>query len=556
MSEQSLGCGTTKQDRGMRSDSARRLIAALSALVAAMGGAVVPAAQAAEQIVETALLTPGTPEPDGEPVMIDTTILTADPATAQPAIVLAHGFGGTKDDSLATARTLARDGYTVIIYTARGFGKSGGLIHLDNPAYEGADARKIIDLAASRPEVIKDGDDPVIGFAGASYGGAISLLAAALDPRVDAIVPVFTWNSLSQSLFPQHQVGAGQQSPADVTPSGQPGVFKQRWASLLFRSAGPPPDGGNTNPVCGRFAPEFCTGYLRAAESGRPDRALIKLLDESGPRQYLDKITAPTMIIAGEDDTLFPLDQADANLRGLPPSTPARLSWVAGGHDGDVSTDELTGELEAWFGRYLKRDGSAPDTRFSLVMPETSLVGEGGSRDPQTLLAPTYPGPGTGLSERRVDLSGDEQTVVSPPGGTPAALTNLPGTGGTLAQASSIAGYALGVLPGQAATFTSAPLEQPLDLIGSGRIELAVTSDRPTATLFASVWDLGPDLERTVGGRTTSGPSTAVLPQLAVAPVRLSGLTPGRPSRDHRGPAVRGASGAGGPPAAAGRVQH
>ena len=97
----------------------------------------------------------------------------------------------------------------MIIYTARGFGKSGGLIHLDNPAYEGADARKIIDLAATRPEVIKDGDDPVIGFAGASYGGAISLLAGALDPRVDAIVPAFTWNSLSQSLFPQHRVGAG-----------------------------------------------------------------------------------------------------------------------------------------------------------------------------------------------------------------------------------------------------------------------------------------------------------------------------------------------------------
>ena len=69
--------------------------------------------------------------------MIDTTILTADPATAQPAIILAHGFGGTKDDSLTTARTLARDGYTVIIYTARGFGKSGGLIHLDNPGVRG-----------------------------------------------------------------------------------------------------------------------------------------------------------------------------------------------------------------------------------------------------------------------------------------------------------------------------------------------------------------------------------------------------------------------------------
>ena len=245
------------------------MIAALLVLVGATAGAVVPSAQAADQIVETVVMTPGTPEPDGDPVMIDTTILTRDPATAQPAVVLAHGFGGTKDDSLSTARTLARDGYTVIIYTARGFGKSGGLIHLDSPAYEGADAKKIIDLAATRPEVIKDGGDPVIGFAGASYGGAITLLAAALDPRVDAIVPVFTWNSLSQSLFPQHHVGDEQQSVADVTPSGQSGVFKQRWASLLFRSAGPPPDGGRTPTRCAGASPR------RSARAicGPPSRA-------------------------------------------------------------------------------------------------------------------------------------------------------------------------------------------------------------------------------------------------------------------------------------------
>ena len=61
---------------------------------------------------------------------------------------MAHGFGGTKDDSLEPARTLAEDGYAVIIYTARGFGASGGSIHLDHPEFEGADAVKIIDLAA------------------------------------------------------------------------------------------------------------------------------------------------------------------------------------------------------------------------------------------------------------------------------------------------------------------------------------------------------------------------------------------------------------------------
>ena len=65
----------------------------------------------------------------------------------------------------------------------------------------------------------------------------------------------------------------------------------------------------------------------------------------------LADITAPTLIVAGEDDTLFPLDQADANLRGLPASTPARLTWVAGGHDGDLSVDALLDDLRGWFGQ-------------------------------------------------------------------------------------------------------------------------------------------------------------------------------------------------------------
>jgi ABC-2 type transport system ATP-binding protein len=96
---------------------------------------------AQDHVIETELMVPGTPEPDGKPVKLDVTILTTDPASPRPAVVLAHGFGGTKADSEPTARTLTLAGYTVIIYTARGFGASGGLIHLDNPAYEGADAR-------------------------------------------------------------------------------------------------------------------------------------------------------------------------------------------------------------------------------------------------------------------------------------------------------------------------------------------------------------------------------------------------------------------------------
>jgi ABC-2 type transport system ATP-binding protein len=80
--------------------------AALLLIVALLGGVTFPA-YAADQVIATELLVPGTPEADGEPVDLDATILTTAPATPRPAIVLAHGFGGTKIDSEPKARTHA-----------------------------------------------------------------------------------------------------------------------------------------------------------------------------------------------------------------------------------------------------------------------------------------------------------------------------------------------------------------------------------------------------------------------------------------------------------------
>jgi ABC-2 type transport system ATP-binding protein len=508
-------------------------------LLAAGPAVLVAPAYAEEAVTETALTVAGTPEPDGRAVSLDVTLMTTDPGEARPAIVLAHGFGGTKDDLAETARTLAEDGYTVITFTARGFGASGGLIHLNHPDYEGADARRIVDLAAGRPEVRQVDGDPVVGFAGASYGGALALLVAGLDQRVDAIVPAFTWNRLDQALFPQYRVGGAAGSLADVTPVGGPGVFKQGWASRLFTGAGGSPEDGSsdTDPVCGRFTAALCSGYREVAETGRPSRALTDLLARSGPDPVLADVRAPTLIVAGEDDTLFPLDQADANLRGLPASTPARLTWVAGGHDGDLSVDALLSDLRDWFGRHLHggagptEDGPAGSgSAFSVLVPETPLVGRGGVRDPETRVAAAYPGRDGAVGARRLTLRGGTQTVLAPPGGEPAALTNLPG-GGAPGQAASVAGYRLGVLPGQSAIFTTEPVPDPVPVIGSGRVELQVTSSAESATLFVSLWDLGPEVEGDAAGGGGPRPSTAVLPHRTVAPVRLSGLTPGKPTR-------------------------
>ena len=162
-----------------------------------------------------------------EPVDLDARLFLPDGATAGapvPAVLLAHGFGGTKEHARADAEDLAALGYAVLTYTARGFGLSGGQIHLDNPDYEVRDAQRLLDWLAARPDIRKDAaGDPRVGVVGGSYGGGLALLLAAQDQRVDAIVPMITWNDLARSFLPEDTGG---------TPEN--GVFKKQWAGLFF----------------------------------------------------------------------------------------------------------------------------------------------------------------------------------------------------------------------------------------------------------------------------------------------------------------------------------
>src|SRR5215467_13402823 len=170
--------------------------------------------------------------PDGAtPVALDTTYYqpnVASPAHPVPAVLLAHGFGGTKDSVAGDAEDLAAHGYAVLTWTAEGFGASGGEIHLDSPDWEVRDAQRLIDWLAARPDIIKDAQgDPRVAAVGGSYGGALALMLAGQDSRVDAIVPMVTWNDLANAFLPE-STGA---DPAE-------GVFKKAWAGLFFGTGG------------------------------------------------------------------------------------------------------------------------------------------------------------------------------------------------------------------------------------------------------------------------------------------------------------------------------
>ena len=178
----------------------------------------------------------------------------------------------------------------------------------------------------------------------------------------------------------------------------------------------------------------------------------------------LDRITAPTLLIQGETDTLFPLSEADANARGIAANgTPVKVYWYAGGHDagGELAqTDRLRSLVTNWFGHYLA-GGPDPGTRFEYTRISPPRASDTSAPRTRTVVAPAYP---DSPRRRTVPIGGRAQPVLSPPGGNPAAISALPGLGDLPALAASGLGSDI---RGQFAAFSSAPLAGPGEVVGS-----------------------------------------------------------------------------------------
>ncbi|MGW0764148.1 CocE/NonD family hydrolase [Streptomyces sp. NPDC002676] len=433
---------------------------------------------------------------------LDTSYFTTDSAGRRPAVLLAHGFGGSKDDVRGQAEDLARDGYAVLTWSARGFGKSTGKIGLNDPGHEVADVSRLIDWLAGQPQVRLDQPgDPRVGVAGASYGGAVSLLAAAYDHRVDAIAPAVTYWNLADALFPN-------------------GVFKKLWAGIFFNNGG----------GCARFEPALCRMYDRVAESGTPDEAARRLLEQRSPSAVGDRIKVPTLLVQGQTDSLFTLAQSDAAERTIRAGgAPVDVDWIAGGHDGgDTENSRVEARVNAWFDRYLKGD------KGTAIGPAFRITRTGGvdSTNGRALLrgasADAYPG----LHDHRraIALTGGEQRFANPAGAAPPAVSALPGLGGSGGGLAQLSALGVGVsldFPGQYARFDSAPVRTGLRITGAPTATVHVTSTSEDAVLFGKVYDVGPD------------GTQQVLPAQLVAPLRVTGARSGKdvtvtlPAIDH-----------------------
>ena len=283
----------------------------------------------------------------GAPVTLDATLyLPAEPRPCPPCCSRTAS-AAPRPTSPTTPGLLAEQGYVVLAYSARGFGASGGLVHLDAPAYEVADARRLLDLLAAPPRGAAGRPGRPAGrrrrrLLRRCAGAAARRATTSGSTRSCRRSPGTTCGRRSSPSSRSRRRRPGRRPTS--RPAGGPGVFKKAVGRHLLRAGrlGRPRCGAwrragrcrrrpraRPDPApCGRFAPRRLRGLPAGGRRGRGRHPqALALLAASSPATVLDRIKAPTLLVQGEADSLFPLSEGDANARGHRRGRAPRSRW-------------------------------------------------------------------------------------------------------------------------------------------------------------------------------------------------------------------------------------
>lgn len=465
------------------------------------------------------------------------------------AILMTNGFGGSKDTEAPMAKFFAGLGYGVLIYSGLGFGGSSCVVHFADPAYDGAAAGQLVSFlggadgiaftdaehttTAPIPDwIVADAPgDPRVGMFGVSYGGGTALSAASVDPRIDAIVPVATWNDLSYSLFPNN---------ADLVrgvTTGTPGVAKTSFGGLfdLYFGAATVTCGASSDvptPGCNAFYAALTATIASQAAQGYPSPDLQQQLRDASATTFAEHITAPTLLIQAQHDTLFNLNEAIATYQQLSDQgTEVSMVWTSGGHTGapiagdyDFAAPALDqypiARTAAWFAHYLRGSGD-PGPGFAYL--RDWMVPSVGAWDSYAT-AQSYPvgttriwylGWWQNLVDQQADVGTDAQAFLTGPAAQPLGITPLD----TLEFVGLHSLFPNVDLPGTFARWATPRLDQAVHVAGRPEVDVHIRSaagpDAPLpakVVVFAKLLDVAPD-------------GTKSLINIQVAPVRVGDPT-------------------------------
>ena len=248
------------------------------------------------------------------------------PSERRPAFIVLHGFGGNKDGQgqAVVAKQFTQWGYVTLRIDFRGCGESEGergrIICLDQVA----DTRNALSYLATRAEV----DPQRIGLVGSSFGAAVAIYAAGVDPRVAACVSCGGWGDGAKKFRKQHEAPEAWQRFTDMLAEGrrrrergEPVLMVPRFDIVPI----PPGLRGNlskgsimefpfdvvesmytftANDVVGKIAPRPLLLLHPARDSVTPTEQSIDLFAHAGQPTDLHLVAAVDHFILAEGNTL------------------------------------------------------------------------------------------------------------------------------------------------------------------------------------------------------------------------------------------------------------
>ena len=217
-----------------------------------------------------------------------------------PTIVMAPGLGAERSFGLpAVAERFADAGYAAFLFDYRGFGDSEGRSQLVDPDRQRADYAAAIDRL-ERVDAV--GRELVLWGASLSAGHVLTLAAERRD--VDAVIAV--------TPMTDARAIAAARGGRYLVRSGAAGV-RDLLGHRLGRGRTVPIVGGSEE-LAAITEPGTKRGYLdlvdreSAWRNETPARSLLRLVNYR-PTERLAEIRAPTLLLAGTEDAIVPVDR-------------------------------------------------------------------------------------------------------------------------------------------------------------------------------------------------------------------------------------------------------
>jgi ABC-2 type transport system ATP-binding protein len=452
---------------------------------------------------------------------------SASAATPVPAVLTTNGFTGSKNDQTAMAEVLASHGYGVLSYSGLGFGGSGCKITLDDRAHDGRAGSQLVTFLGHQPWIVHDAVDhvgrhqrydPRVGMIGNSYGGGIQYAVAGVDPRVDAIVPMITWNNMAYSIAPnntnlRHGVTYGTDAP---------GIAKAIWLPELFAAGvAATAQHGDTDPTravaCGGFIDIVCAAVAQLMLNEYFADNLYAFARERSVADHIRDIRIPVLLLQGQNDTLFNLQEAVATYQALrAQGTQVKMVWHSWGHNlqvpargewvqGHGMLQTYEGQrVYAWFNHYLKDQDVSTGPRFAYWRDWVPFTGDG----PNTISYGTaqhypvghtvtyYTSGSADLVANRRAISAGSTAYANLLGPTPLSFSEV----SDVQHQRPISEIPPFDTPGSYAHWTSAPLRHDVDVAGVPTATLHLSAPTTSSAvpgtqleLFLKLYDVAPD---------------------------------------------------------------